>query len=78
MSALAQHAERVAKAIGTDAGGIEPRLRRAERVPDGAVAITGPRPHVGAHGEEDVPAGETPATRRKTRQRPTHARSQPR
>ena len=48
--ALAQHVERVAKAIC-----IEPRLRRAERVPAGAVAIS-----MGLDRTSglDVPAGE--------------------
>ena len=75
--------ERVAKAIGTAATRvaprIEPRLRRAERVPDGAVAISlGLDPHVGAHG------GGRPRPARRPRRvarrgiRPTHARSQPR
>jgi hypothetical protein len=40
--------ERTAKAIGTADKQVAPRLRRAERVPEGTVAR--PRPHVGAHG----------------------------
>ena len=66
--------ERVAKAIGTAATRvaprIEPRLRRAERVPDGAVAISLGLDRTSVPMEEDVPAGETPATRRKTRHTP--------
>ena len=72
--------ERVAKAIGTAATRvaprIEPRLRRAERVPDGAVAISLGLARTSVPMEEDVPAGETPATRRKTRQTP-YTRTKP-
>ena len=61
--------ERVAKAIGTAATRvaprIEPRLRRAERVPDGAVAISLGLDRTSVPMEEDVPAGETPYTRTK-------------
>ena len=66
--------ERVAKAMGTAAKQvaprIEPRLRRAERVPEGAVAISLGLDRTAVPMEEEVPAGETPATRRKTRNRP--------
>ncbi len=66
--------ERVAKAIGTAATAvaprIEPRLRRAERVPAGAVAIALGLDRTSVPMEEDVPAGEPPATRRKTRHTP--------
>ena len=69
-----------AKAIGTAAKRvaprIEPRLRRAERVPDGAVAISLGLDRTSVPMEEDVPAGETPATRRKTRTTP-YARKKP-
>ena len=72
--------ERVATAIGTAATRvaprIEPRLRRAERVPDGAVAISLGLARTSVPMEEDVPAGETPATRRKTRQTP-YTRTKP-
>ena len=72
--------ERVAKAIGTAATRvaprIEPRLRRAERVPDGAVAISLGLDRTSVPMEEDVPAGETPATRRKTRHTP-YTRTKP-
>ena len=66
--------ERVAKAIGTEATRVAPRivpwLRRAERVPDGAVAIALGLDRTAVPMEEDVPAGEAPATRRKTRTTP--------
>ncbi len=72
--------ERVAKAIGTEATRvaprIAPRLRRAEQVPDDAVAISLGLDRTAVPMEEDVPAGEAPATRRKTRQKP-YVRSQP-
>ncbi len=72
--------ERVAKAIGTEATRvaprIAPRLRRAERVPDGAVAIALGLDRTAVPMEEDVPAGEPPATRRKTRTQP-YTRKQP-
>ena len=72
--------ERVAKAMGTAAKQvaprIEPRLRRAARVPEGAVALSLGLDRTAVPMEEDVPAGETPATRRKTRNRP-YARTQP-
>ena len=72
--------ERVATAIGTAATRvaprIEPRLRRAERVPDGAVAISLGLDRTSVPMEEDVPAGETPATRRKTRHTP-YTRTKP-
>ena len=64
----------MAKAIGTAATRvaprIEPRLRRAERVPAGAVAISMGLDRTSVPMEEDVPAGEMPATRRKTRHTP--------
>ena len=53
-----------------------PRLRRAERVPDGAVAISLGLDRTSVPMEEDVPAGETPATRRKTRHTP-YTRTKP-
>ena len=66
--------ERVAKAIGTEATRvaprIAPRLRREERVPDGAVAIALGLDRTAVPMEEDVPAGEPPATRRKARTKP--------
>ena len=72
--------ERVAKAIGTEATRmaprIEPCLRRTERVPDGAVAISLGLDRTAVPMEEAVPAGETPATRRKTRRKP-YAREKP-
>ena len=72
--------ERVGKALGTEATRvaprITPRLRRAERVPDGAVAISLGLDRTAVPMEEDVPAGEAPATRRKTRQKP-YVRSKP-
>ena len=72
--------ERVAKAIGTEATRvaprIAPRLRRAERVPDGAVAIALGLDRTAVPMAEDVPAGEPPATRRKTRTQP-YTRTKP-
>ena len=66
--------ERVAKAMGTQAKRaaprIEPRLRRAERVPEGAVALSLGLDRTAVPMEEDVLAGEPPATRRKTRHKP--------
>lgn len=66
--------ERMAKAIGTDARRvaprIEPRLRRAEGVPDGAVALSMGLDRTAVPMEESRPTGEAPATRRKTRQTP--------
>ena len=44
--------------------------RRAERVPDGAVAIALGLDRTAVPMEEDVPAGEPPATRRKARTKP--------
>ena len=72
--------ERVAKAIGRAAKAvaprIEPRLRRAERVPAGTVAISLGLDRTSVPMEEDVPAGERPATRRKLRHMP-YTRTQP-
>ncbi len=72
--------ERVAKAIGSAATAgaprIEPRLRRAERVPAGTVAISLGLDRTSVPMEEDVPAGERPATRRKTRHTP-YTRAKP-
>ena len=66
--------ERVAKAIGTAATQaaprIAPRLRQAERVPDGAVAISLGLDRTSVPMEEDIPTGEAPATRRKPRHTP--------
>ena len=75
MSALAQHA-------GTDGQGHRDRVPRGwrlasnracggrSRVPDGAVAISLGLDRTSVPMEEDVPAGETPATCRKTRHTP--------
>ncbi len=72
--------ERVAKTIGTAAKRVAPRiepcLRRAERVPDGAVAISLGLDRTSVPMEEDVPAGEMPATRRTPRHTP-YARKKP-
>ena len=58
--------ERMAKAIGTEARRvaprIEPRLRRAEVVPDGAVAMSMGLDRTSVPMEESRPAGEAPAT----------------
>lgn len=66
--------ERVAKAIGTDARRvsprIEPRLRQAEGVPDGTVAISLGLDRTSVPMEEPLPAGEAAATRRRTRLTP--------
>ena len=66
--------ERMAKAIGTEARRvaprIEPRLRRAEVVPDGAVALSMGLDRTSVPMEESRPAGEAPATHRKTRRKP--------
>jgi hypothetical protein len=66
--------ERMAKAIGTEARRvaprIEPRLRRAEVVPDGAVAMSMGLDRTAVPMEESRPAGEAPATQRKTRRKP--------
>ena len=66
--------ERMATSIGTDARRvaprIEPRLRRAEHVPAGAVALSMGRDRTSVPMEEAPPAGEAPATRRKTRRQP--------
>jgi hypothetical protein len=59
--------ERMAKSIGTEARRvaprIEPRLRRAEVVPEGAVAISMGLDRTSVPMEESLPAGEAPATR---------------
>jgi hypothetical protein len=72
--------ERMAKAIGTDARRVAPRiepyLRRAERVPAGAVALSLGLDRTSVPMEEARPAGEAPATRRKTRHKP-YERQQP-
>lgn len=66
--------ERVAKTVGTEAKRvaprIEPRLRRAEHVPDGAVAISMGLDRTSVPMEEEIPPGEEPATRRKERTKP--------
>lgn len=66
--------ERMATSIGTDARRvaprIEPRLRRAEHVPAGAVALSMGLDRTSVPMEESLPAGEAPATRRKTRRQP--------
>jgi hypothetical protein len=66
--------ERMAKAIGTAARRvaprIEPRLRRAAVVPDGAVALSMGLDRTSVPMEESRPAGEAPATQRKTRRKP--------
>jgi hypothetical protein len=66
--------ERMAKSIGTDARRvaprIEPRLRRAETVPDGAVAVSLGLDRTSVPMEESLPPGEAPATRRKPRRTP--------
>jgi len=66
--------ERMAKAIGTEARRvaprIEPHLRRAEAVPDGAVALSIGLDRTSVPMEESRPAGAAPATRRKTRRTP--------
>ena len=65
--------ERIAKAIGTEARRaaprIVPRLRRAEVVPQGAVAISIGLDRTSVPMEEDIPAGEAPSSRRKKRKR---------
>ena len=72
--------ERTAKAIGTAATQVAPRiepcLRRAERVPEGTVAISLGLDRTSVPMEEEVPTGEPPATRRKRRTRP-YARRPP-
>ena len=72
--------ERVAKAIGTAAKQvaprIAPRLRRAERVPAGAVAISLGLDRTAVPMEETLPAGEAPAPRRLRRNTP-YARKKP-
>lgn len=72
--------ERMAKSIGTEARRVAPRiepcLRRAEVVPDGAVAISMGLDRTSVPMEESVPAGEAPATRRKKRRKP-YERKQP-
>ncbi len=66
--------ERVAKAIGTEAKKVAPRietrLRRMEKVPDGAVAISMGLDRTSVPMEETIVAGEKPATRRKKREKP--------
>lgn len=66
--------ERIAKAIGTKARQAAPRilsrLRRVEVVPEGAVAISIGLDRTSVPMEEDIPAGEVPATRRKQRTNP--------
>jgi hypothetical protein len=66
--------ERMAKSIGTDARRvaprIEPRLRRAETVPNGAVAVSLGLDRTSVPMEEPLPPGEAPATRRKPRRTP--------
>ncbi len=66
--------ERMAKAIGTEAKRmaprIEPRLRCAERVPEGAVALSMGLDRTSVPMEEAIPTGEAPAARRKKRKKP--------
>ena len=66
--------ERLAKAIGRQAKRVaprvEPRLRRVERVPDGAVALSLGLDRTSVPMEEAIGAGEAPATRRKPRRKP--------
>jgi hypothetical protein len=66
--------ERVAKAIGTEAKQVAPRietrLRRVEKVPDGAVAISMGLDRTSVPMEEPIVPGEKPATRRKKREKP--------
>ena len=66
--------ERVAKAIGTEAKRVAPRiearLRAAEGVPEGAVAISMGLDRTSVPMEEPIPEGEAPATRRKKRTKP--------
>jgi hypothetical protein len=66
--------ERMAKAIGREAKRVaprlEPRLRRAEHVPEGAVAISLGLDRSAVPMEEAVGASEMPATRRKVRRKP--------
>jgi hypothetical protein len=66
--------ERIAKAIGSDAKRvaprIAPRLRRAEPVPEGAVAVSLGLDRTAVPMEEPISAGEAPATRRTERQQP--------
>lgn len=66
--------ERMAKAIGTEAKRVAPRLlarvRSAEQIPDGAVAIALGLDRAAVPMEEDLEAGEGPATRRKVREIP--------
>jgi hypothetical protein len=66
--------ERMAKSIGTEARRvaprIEPRLRRAETVPAGAVALSIGLDRTSVPMEESLPVGEGPATRRKKRSKP--------
>jgi len=72
--------ERMAKAIGREAKQaaprIEPRLRRAEPVPEGAVAIALGLDRTAVPMEEVISGDEVPATRRKARRRP-YTRKQP-
>ena len=66
--------ERTAKAIGTEARRVAPRIearvRRAERVPEGAVAVSLGLDRTTVPMEEDRPEGQEPATRRKKRTKP--------
>ena len=66
--------ERIAKAIGTDARQaaprIEPRLRRAEGVPAGPLAISLGLDRTSVPREESLPAGDAATTRRQPRRTP--------
>jgi hypothetical protein len=72
--------ERMAKAIGREAKRVAPRverrLRQAERVPEGAVALSLGLDRSAVPMEEALGAGEVPATRRTARRRP-YARTPP-
>jgi hypothetical protein len=72
--------ERMAKAIGTEARRVVPqiirRVRRAERVPEGTVAIALGLDRTTVPMEEPLAEGETPNTRRKPRRKP-YVRQQP-
>jgi hypothetical protein len=72
--------ERMAKAIGTEATRvavrITARVRSADRLPEGTVAIALGLDRAAVPMEEDLGDGEVPTTRRKARQKP-YLRQQP-